>query len=101
MKELQSKNQELALEIKEIQEKHLKEREQHEILIKYSQEQIHKDTEAKESLQARIQELTLQLETNMEIHRKFQSSFDIHSVNAKTVVNNLPISGNDQELQMK
>jgi hypothetical protein len=50
MKELQSKNQELALEIKEIQEKHLKEREQHEILIKYSQEQIHKDTEAKESL---------------------------------------------------
>jgi hypothetical protein len=38
MIESKAKIEDLTQEIKEIHEKHLKEREQHEILIKYSQE---------------------------------------------------------------
>ena len=85
--------------MKEIQEKHLKEREQHEILIKYSQEQIHKDTEAKESLQARITELTLQLENQKEIQHRLESAFDIPSPNVNNPGGIIP-KRNDQE-QMK
>lgn len=96
MREAKQKNQELVQEIKEIQENHMKEREQHEILIKYSQEQIHKDTDAKESLQARITELSLQLENQMEMQRKLESAFDIPSLNATVNTGNR----NDQE-QMK